>query len=339
MTWLLTGGAGYIGPHIVRSFLGAGKQVVVLDNLSNGFADNVADGVTLIEADLADADAVRSTISDFHVSGVVHLAALKAAGESVEQPLLYYRQNVMGMLVLLEQVVEAKVRHVVFSSSAATYGETRVEFLNEETPTMPSNPYGETKLIGEWMLRDVQRCAPVDFVALRYFNVAGAGDPALGDRGVNNLIPMVFRALSNGESPLVFGADYDTEDGSCIRDYIHVADLADAHLAAAARLERLQPNERLAATYNVGRGQGATVFQVMEAVREVSGIDFEPAVVARRLGDPARVVADPSTIERELGWTAHRDLHDMVTTAWASWLKRHPETPPRNAPDLTQSRP
>ena len=270
MTWLLTGGAGYIGPHIVRSFLGAGKQVVVFDNLSNGFADNVAVGVTLIEADLADADAVRSTISDFHVSGVVHLAALKAAGESVEQPLLYYRQNVMGMLILLEQVVEAKVRHVVFSSSAATYGETRVEFLNEETPTMPSNPYGETKLIGEWMLRDVQRCAPVDFVALRYFNVAGAGDPALGDRGVNNLIPMVFCALSNGESPQVFGADYDTEDGSCIRDYIHVADLADAHLAAATRLERLQPNERLAATYNVGRGQGATVFQVMEAVREVS---------------------------------------------------------------------
>ncbi len=325
MTWLLTGGAGYIGPHIVRSFLGAGKQVVVLDNLSNGFADNVADGVTLIEADLADADAVRSTINDHHVSGVVHLAALKAAGESVEQPLMYYRQNVMGMLVLLEQVVDAKVRNLVFSSSAATYGETRVEFLNEETPTVPSNPYGETKLIGEWMLRDVQRATFVDFVALRYFNVAGAGDPALGDRGVNNLIPMVFRALTNGESPQVFGADYDTEDGSCVRDYIHVADLADAHLAAAARLERLKPGERLAATYNVGRGQGATVFQVMEAVREVSGIEFESAVVARRPGDPARVVADPSNIERELGWTAHRDLHDMVTTAWDSWLVRHPK--------------
>ena len=123
----------------------------------------------------------------------------------------------------------------------------------------------------------------------------------------------------------MFGADYDTDDGSCIRDYIHVADLADAHLAAAVRLERLQPDERLAVTYNVGRGQGATVFQVMEAVREVSGIDFEPTVVARRLGDPARVVADPSNIQRELGWTAHRDLHDMVTTAWNSWLVRHPE--------------
>lgn len=324
MTWLLTGGAGYIGPHIIRSFLAAGRDVVVLDNLSNGCADNVPAGVPLIRADLSDAGAVRSALVDHHVTGVVHLAALKAAGESVEQPLNYYRQNVMGMLVLLEEIVAAGVRNVVFSSSAATYGDTRVEFLSEETPTVPSNPYGETKLVGEWMLRDLHRAAPVDYIALRYFNVAGAGSPALGDRGVNNLIPMVFRALTIGVPPSVFGADYDTPDGSCIRDYIHVADLAAAHLAAADRLEHLGPHERLSAVYNVARGQGATVFEVMDAVRSVTGIEFEPDVVARRAGDPARVVADPSNIERDLGWRATHDLREMVATAWEGWLVHHP---------------
>lgn len=322
MTWLLTGGAGYIGPHIISSFRASGREVVVVDNLSNGFEDNVPDGVPFIRAELSDAETLRHVLHDHHVTGVVHLAALKAAGESVDQPLTYYRQNLVSMLVLLEEVVAAGVRHLVFSSSAATYGETRVELLNEETPTVPSNPYGETKLIGEWMLRDVHRSAPLDFIALRYFNVAGAGAPTMGDRGVNNLIPMVFRALSQGRAPQVFGADYDTRDGSCIRDYIHVADLADAHLAAATRLEALGPNERLASTYNVGRGNGATVFEVMDAVRRISGIEFEPDVVPRRPGDPARVVADPSTIQRELGWSATRDLDDMVRSAWESWTSR-----------------
>ena len=323
MTWLLTGGAGYIGPHIIRSFVGSGRRVVVLDNLSNGFEENVPEGVPFVRADLSDAEAVRAVIHDHQVTGVVHLAALKAAGESVQHPLHYYRQNIVGMLVLLEEVVAAGVRNVVFSSSAATYGETRVEFLNEETLTVPSNPYGETKLIGEWMLHDIHRSAHVDFVALRYFNVAGAGAPTMGDRGVNNLIPMVFRALSKGDAPQVFGADYDTRDGSCIRDYIHVADLAEAHLAAAERLERLAPNERLGATYNVARGSGSTVFEVMEAVRRVSGIDFEPNVVARRPGDPARVVADPANIERDLGWRAQHDLDDMVRSAWEAWTSRN----------------
>jgi UDP-glucose 4-epimerase len=318
-TWLLTGGAGYIGPHIARSFLDSGRDIVVFDDLRNGFAENVPAGVELVNSTLSNGDLVESTLRDHNVTGVVHLAALKAVGESVELPLRYYRQNMEGMLTLMERMQNVGVRKMVFSSSAAVYGEVAVETVTEETPRMPTSPYGETKLFGEWMMKAMHIAGHLDAVALRYFNVAGSGAPELGDRGVNNLIPMVFRALENGQAPRVFGGDWPTRDGSCIRDYIHVVDLADAHLAAASKLESLEVAESLLRTYNIGSGEGTTVLEVIDAALRVSGIPIEPEVVPRRPGDTARIVADPAAAARELGWTAKHNLEDMVTSAWASW--------------------
>ena len=318
-TWLLTGGAGYIGPHIARSFLASGRKVVILDDLRNGFVENVPDGVALIEATTLDGDAIEQALREYRVDGVVHLAALKAVGESVEHPLRYYRQNLDGMLTLLERMEAVGVRKMVFSSSAAVYGDVAVETVTEETPRMPTSPYGETKLLGEWMMKALHIAGKLDAVALRYFNVAGSGAPDLGDRGVNNLIPLVFRALDAGKAPLIFGADWPTHDGSCIRDYIHVVDLGEAHLAAAARLETVPEGESLMRTYNIGTGEGTSVIEVINAALRITGIHVEPEVVARRPGDPARVVADPSAANRELQWKAQLSLDEMVSSAWQSW--------------------
>jgi UDP-glucose 4-epimerase len=322
-TWLLTGGAGYIGPHIARAFLDSGRNVVIIDDLRNGFAENVPEGVTLINSPLSNGDLVESTLRDHNVTGVVHLAALKAVGESVELPLHYYRQNMDGMLTLMERMQTVGVRKMVFSSSAAVYGEVAVETVTEETPRMPTSPYGETKLFGEWMMKAMHIAGHLDAVALRYFNVAGSGAPELGDRGVNNLIPMVFRALESGKAPQVFGGDWDTRDGSCVRDYIHVVDLADAHLAAAAKLESLASDEHLLRTYNIGSGDGTTVLEVIDAALRISGIPIEPVVVPRRAGDTPRIVADPAAALRDLGWSAKHNLEDMVSSAWASWRYHH----------------
>lgn len=322
MTWLITGGAGYIGAHIAHALLGSGREVVVLDDLSTGEAGRVPDGVPLVEASCADVDAVASTLRDHGARGVVHLAAKKAAGESVERPLWYYRQNVDGTLGVLEAMEAAGVRSLVFSSSCATVGTPPTEEVTEAAPTAPESPYGETKLISEWAIAAAARATGDDegegalrYASLRYFNVAGAGRPELGDTGVFNLIPLVFRALTAGRSPQVFGDDYPTRDGSCIRDYIHVTDLADAHVAAVARLEAGPCRE----VYNVGRGEGVTVKEVMAAVAEVTGQPVEPEVVGRRAGDPAAIVGRVEKIRDELGWTARHDLHDMVRSAWEAW--------------------
>ena len=282
MTWLLTGGAGYIGAHIARALVDSGRSVVVLDDLSTGDADRLPEGVPLVEASVTDAEPVRDALISHDVSGVIHLAAKKAAGESVERPLWYYRQNVDGTLALLEAMAAARVGRMVFSSSAAVYGTPDGEEVTEDSPTVPQSPYGESKLISEWLIRDVAQVTDLQYVSLRYFNVAGAGTPELGDTGVFNLIPLIFRALDDGAPPQVYGDDYDTRDGSCIRDYIHVIDLADAHLAAVAHLE--QGDCR--ALYNVGRGEGVTVKEVMDTAREVTGIAFDYEVVGRRGGDP-----------------------------------------------------
>jgi UDP-glucose 4-epimerase len=315
MTWLLTGGAGYIGAHVAHAFTDAGREVAVLDDLSTGDVERLPAQVPLVRASVLDEVSVRAALRDHRVTGVVHLAAKKAVGESVADPLQYYRENVSGFEALLRAVRDEGVERVVFSSSAAVYGMPDVDLVTEDTPTLPINPYGETKLVCEWMLRAAARAHGLRWLSLRYFNVAGAGSPGLADRGANNLIPLVFRALDRGEPPQVFGADYPTPDGSCVRDYIHVADLAEAHLAAADRLER----DGTSGTYNVGRGQGSSVFEVLAVVRKVTGVEVEPRVVDRRLGDPARLVASASAIERDLGWVAQRDLRDMVASAWAGW--------------------
>jgi len=318
MTWMLTGGAGYIGAHIVRAFDAAGLPVVVLDDLSTGIRENVPADVPFVQASVGDAEAVRAALREHGVTGVLHLAAKKAVGESVEQPLLYWDENVGGMRSLLQSCADEGVGRVLFSSSAAVFGNPPVDFVTEETPVAPMSPYGETKLVGEWMLRDLAAATGLRWAALRYFNVAGTGAPELADRSVTNLVPMTFRALTAGRNPQLFGDDYDTRDGSCIRDYIHVVDLAEAHAAAAARLDEAPIGE----VFNVGRGEGVTVTEVFATVREVTGIDFTVDVVGRRAGDPAAYFADATKIGKELGWTARLDLADMVRSAWEAWQQR-----------------
>ena len=316
-TWMVTGGAGYIGAHVARRLLESGREVVVLDDLSTGFRSFVPDGATFVEGALADLDAG----SFDGIDGVVHLAALKYAGLSVDEPLHFYRNNVDGMRALLDAMVAAGVGRLVYSSSCSVYGTPADEHVVETTPIGPESPYGETKLIGEWLAAAVGRVHPLRHTSLRYFNVVGSGYDDLYDASPHNLFPKVFRALDAGEAPMVFGTDYDTPDGSCVRDYIHVGDLADAHVLAAARLEE---GVALRPAYNIGTGTGASVLQVLDSVRRVLGIDVEPTIADRRPGDPARIIADGTLARDDLGWEARHDLDDMVRDAWQAWRATHP---------------
>ena len=316
MKWMLTGGAGYIGAHILRALHDQGHDVVVLDDLSTGLRRKVSEGVPFVQASILDTDSVTRALTDHRVDGVIHLAAKKSVGESVEQPHMYFEQNVQGTMALLDAIKAADVHHMVLSSSAAVYGSPNVDAVTEDTPTMPINPYGQTKLAQEWLVRDLSESGyDLSWVALRYFNVAGAGADDLGDTGVFNLIPMVLRALDYGQAPQVFGDTYPTPDGTCIRDYIHVQDLAEAHVAAVTQAERGGRTD----IYNVGRGMGFSVLEVLDAVRSAMGSDFAHEVSAPRAGDPAALVAEVNRIHSELGWQAQRDLADMVTSAWSAW--------------------
>ncbi len=320
MTWLVTGGAGYIGAHVVRALREDGIEVVVLDDLSTGDAARVGD-VPLVRASLLDRDEVDRTIAEHSVVGVVHIAAKKQVGESVADPFYYYRQNVLGQLVLMEAMRDANVQQFVFSSSAAAYGAPETALVEEKSHLEPESPYGQTKVVGEWLARDAEAAYGVRSVCLRYFNVAGAATAELGDPEVLNLIPMVFERLTAGQRPRIFGDDYPTPDGTCIRDYIHVADIATAHVAAARYLDRGGESLRL----NIGRGQGSSVREVIDMVGQVTGLDVTPEVVARRPGDPPRTVASADAIAHYLGWEARYDLREMVESAWAGWQLRHPE--------------
>ncbi|MFJ8595552.1 UDP-glucose 4-epimerase GalE [Streptomyces sp. NPDC093598] len=322
MTWLITGGAGYIGAHVVRAMTAAGEQAVVYDDLSTGIAERVPDGVPLVTGSTLDAERLARTLADHAVTGVVHLAAKKQVGESVELPLHYYRENVEGLRTLLSAVTSAKVPSFVFSSSAAVYGMPDVDLVTEETPCVPMSPYGETKLAGEWLVRATGRATGLSTACLRYFNVAGAAVPELADVGVFNLVPMVFEKLTQGAPPRVFGDDYPTPDGTCVRDYIHVVDLAEAHVAAA-RVLRSSPGRGL--TLNIGRGEGVSVREMIDRINAVTGYDRPPAVSPRRPGDPARVVASADRVAAELGWKARLDVQDMITSAWEGWLRLRPQ--------------
>jgi UDP-glucose 4-epimerase len=317
-SWLVTGGAGYIGAHVVKALRDRDEAVVVIDDLSTGDASRVGDA-ELVTGSVLDGDLVRSTIEKYDVAGIVHIAAKKQVGESVANPLLYYRENVGGLLSLLEAATATGVGSLVFSSSASTYGMPDVDLVTEDTPGQPLSPYGETKVIGEWMSRAVGSATGLRVVSLRYFNVAGAASPELGDPGVFNLIPMAMRSLTADEAPKIFGADYPTPDGTCIRDYVHVADIADAHVVAMHYLR----DGGASATYNIGRGVGSSVREVLTEVATATGIDTEPVVVERRPGDPARCVASVERIERELGWSARYDLREIATSAWAAWQAGH----------------
>ena len=315
MKVLVTGGAGYIGSHVVRLLQQRGDQVVVVDDMSEGVKARIGDA-KLVTIDLAAPTAqelLKATFASEGIEAVVHLAARKKVGESVEKPEWYYSQNVGGMANLMAAMRETGVKKLVFSSSAATYGMPEVGEVNEDYVCQPINPYGETKLVGEWMVDAAAAAWGLRGVNLRYFNVAGAGWPDLADTAVANLVPIVFAAIRAGKDPIVFGDDYDTADGSCVRDYVHVHDLADAHLAA---INYLNTDTREFNTFNVGTGKGSSVFEVLEEIKKVSGIDFKIDVQPRRAGDPPALAADVSRIKQALGWTAKHNLHDIVLSAW-----------------------
>jgi UDP-glucose 4-epimerase len=313
MSWLVTGGAGYIGAHVVRAFEDVDLEAVVIDDLSSGHRDFVGPATPFVEGTILDTDLVARTCKEHAVEGVVHLAGFKYAGVSVQRPLHTYTQNVTGTVSLLEAMEQAGVDLMVFSSSAATFGNPDVDIVTEETPGRPESPYGESKLIGEWLIADQGVATGLRHTSLRYFNVVGSGNDDLYDTSPHNLFPLVFDALIEGRTPRINGDDYATPDGTCVRDYVHVADLADAHVVAAHHRAGGHPLEPV---YNLGSGSGSSVRQIMDTVREVTGIDFTPEIAPRRPGDPARIVASGELAARDLNWAMRHDLRDMVASAW-----------------------
>ncbi|GGI47693.1 UDP-glucose 4-epimerase [Agromyces flavus] len=315
MSWLVTGGAGYIGAHVVRAFRSQDIETVVVDDLSSGQRGFVPRGVPFVEGSILDGALLERAIEEHDVVGVVHLAGFKYAGVSVKQPLHTYRQNVTGTATLLGAMEASGVDRMVFSSSAAVYGTPDVDLVTEATPKHPESPYGESKLVGEWLLADQARAAGLRHTSLRYFNVVGSGTDEVYDPSPHNLFPLVFDALLDGRTPRINGDDYPTPDGTCVRDYIHVADLADAHVAAARRLDAGEPIEPV---YNLGSGDGVSVGEIMREVARVTGIAFEPEVAPRRAGDPARIVASGELAARDLDWRMRHGLAEMVASAWSA---------------------
>jgi UDP-glucose 4-epimerase len=322
MKILVTGGAGYVGSHCVRQLLAAGHEVVVYDNLSRGHAAAVPAGL-LVQGDLADQAKLTAVLAERKVEAVMHFAALALVGESVEQPHLYYGNNVLGSFHLLEAMRNAGVRKIVFSSTTATYGTPDKMPIAETTPQQPINPYGFSKLVVERMLDDYSAAYGISFAALRYFNAAGAAaDGKIGEDHTpeSHLIPIVLQvALGQREQIAIFGSDYPTPDGTCVRDYVHVDDLATAHLAALARLDPARPIK-----VNLGTGRGYSVRQVIDACRRITGHPIPEASGPRRAGDPPELVADSRLARQLLGWEPqHAELESIVASAWR-WHQSHP---------------
>jgi len=320
---LVTGGAGYIGSHTSLALAKAGYEVVAVDNLSTGVSEAVLPPARLVEGDLRDSGFVRELLHRERVDGIIHFAASLVVPESVERPLAYYRNNVGCTLNLVESAVEEGVKRFIFSSTAAVYGMPAKRPITEATPTEPINPYGRTKLADEWIIRDASAAhRALKYTILRYFNVAGA-DPEgrLGQSTpeATHLIKVACQAALGQRTELVlFGEDYPTSDGTCIRDYIHVSDLADIHVRALERLEQ----GGASGTFNCGYGKGYSVAEVIKVVKEVSGVNFAVRIGPRRAGDPADLVADVSTMRKEFSWApAHDDLHGIVRTA-LDWERR-----------------
>ena len=319
---LVTGGAGYIGSHTVRWLTEQGRQSVVVDNLEYGFREAVLD-VPFVEADIGDPVAVRGVVEEYGVDAVIHFAAYKAAGESVEQPGRYFENNVGRTARLLDTLGRAGVRNFVFSSTCAVYGTPKALPVDEHHPTGPESPYGESKYLVERMLPWFEGAHGLRSVALRYFNAAGASqDARIGEdpRSSLNLVPVAMRAALGRGRLKVFGTDYPTADGTAIRDYVHVDDLADAHLRALEYLEGGGPST----VVNLGTGTGSSVLEVVDATKRISGVDFDVEFTDRRPGDPVAVYADKSRADALLGWRPRYGLDDIIATAW-NWHSTRPD--------------
>lgn len=288
-----------------------GHRVISVDDLSTGMAERLECESIQMSLEAAEsAQRLESLLTEKQIDVVIHFAARKQVGESVQQPEHYFQSNLGGLANLLSAMRQADVKKLVFSSSAAVYGMPEVETVSEDSPTEPINPYGQTKLIGEWMIENA-RVWGLSAISLRYFNVAGAGWRELADKQALNLIPIILQKIDSGESVEVFGDDYETSDGSCIRDYIHVMDLARAHIEAINHLN-LAGN----AVYNVGTGQGSTVLEVINRIKQTAGIDFEVKIAERRAGDPPKLVASNQKISKDFGWKAQYGLQEIVESAW-----------------------
>jgi UDP-glucose 4-epimerase len=320
MQVLVTGGAGYIGSVIVEELLSAGHHVVVYDNLAKGHLDAIHPEATFVRADLAERDHLRQTLEAQQVEAVIHMAAFSLVGESVAHPERYFENNVAGSLAVVSSMLQAGVRRLVFSSTAALYGEQEHMPIDEDAQTQPTNPYGASKLLVEQMLPWMAEAHGFICTSLRYFNAAGATERCGEDhRPEAHLIPLVLEAALEDRPVDIFGTDYPTPDGTCIRDYIHVVDLAQAHIQA---LTRAEPGLRI---YNLGNGQGYSVRQVVESARRVTGRPIPIREAPRRAGDQVSTVASSERIRRELGWQPqYPDLDTIIDSAWR-WKQQHPQ--------------
>lgn len=312
--WLVTGGAGYIGAHVVERFVQSGRSVVVVDDLSTGLRERLPEGVPFVHASICDEAALRDSLERENPVGVIHLAAKKSPTESVADPLKYAAENVGGLVSLLAAMRSTRIERLVFSSSCSVYGAVEGGAVSEDTPLRPISPYGESKAYGERLLAAVAATGAMRVVALRYFNVAGALDAVHRDRSDLTLVPNVLRAAASGAAIEVFGTDYPTADGSCVRDYVDVRDLARAHVAAADATEADQAFR----AFNVGTGTGSSVLEIIRAAERVTDRAIMRIDRPRRPGDPPLVVAAARLIEEALGWRAEHPLDEILGSVWAA---------------------
>ena len=321
MAWLITGGAGYIGAHVADSFLSAGLKVVVVDDLSTGRQEFVPDGAVFVQGAIEDEAVLASVFGAHPIDGVVHLAGFKFAGESVKSPLTAYTVNTVATVTLLQAMAAHNVTALVFSSSCSVYGDTGDAPVDESHPLAPASPYGRSKLAAEMIIRDAAHVLGLSQTCLRYFNVIGTRLPGVIDLSPHNIVPAVHEALLAEVAPRINGNDYDTVDGTCVRDYVDVGELADAHLAAAKRVIAGEPIEPV---YNLGNESGVSVGEIVQTALNVSSSDLTPVMGPRRLGDPASIVARSDLAKRDLGWKPSIPLTEIMSADWQARANFHP---------------